>query len=171
MKLKKISLPNVHDMSVAQKAGCIFYAIIGVSVLLFAGFRLIGYDMPYDENPDYNAPMLTGLLIWFMLLLVVATLALTLWSAWRSAKSSIADSGTVNNIPARRIALGVAGATAAILAVTFACSDTKALTVNGNTYADAFWLRMAGMFIGTSIVMTAGAIAALIFGTTQNRRK
>lgn len=171
MKLKKISLPNVHDMSVAQKAGCIFYAIIGVSVLLFAGFRLIGYDMPYDENPDYNAPMLTGLLIWFMLLLVVATLALTLWSAWRSAKSSIADSGTVNNIPARRIALGVAGATAAILAVTFACSDTKALTVNGNTYADAFWLRMAGMFIGTSLVMTAGAIAALIFGTTQNRRK
>lgn len=36
-----------------QLSSRIFYILIGVIVVLFALFSIIGYDMPYDDNPDY----------------------------------------------------------------------------------------------------------------------
>ena len=59
-----------------QLSSRIFYIIIGVIVVLFALFWIIGYDMPYDDNPDYSAPLLTDALIWFMIVLTFATLGL-----------------------------------------------------------------------------------------------
>ena len=31
--------------------------MIGLAVLVFGLFYLIGYDLPFDENPDFNAPL------------------------------------------------------------------------------------------------------------------
>lgn len=169
-KIRKIRLSDLRRMTAVQTARCVFYAVVAVSAVLFALFRFVGFDTPYDENPDYNAPLLTGTLVGFMLILVAATLALAVWSFVRAARMNRGTGRVVNNIPARRITLGVAGGTAATLLATLAASSGDALTVNGAQFADAFWLRVSGMFIGTSALMIAAAIAAVIFGTTRNRR-
>lgn len=169
-KIRKIRLSDLRRMNAGQTARCVFYAVVAVSAVLFALFRFVGFDIPYDENPDYNAPLLTGTLVGFMLVLVAATLALAVWSFVRAARMNRGTGRVVNNIPARRITLGVAGGTAATLLVTLAASSSDTLTVNGAQFADAFWLRVSGMFIGTSVLMIAAAIAAVVFGTTRNRR-
>ena len=64
-----------------QISGRIFYLLIALTAVLFLLFRFVGYDIPYDENPDYNAPFFTGLLIGFMLLLTLATVGLAVWGA------------------------------------------------------------------------------------------
>lgn len=168
--MNKIKVSNLRLLTTAQIASRVFYILIGVIVLMFALFRLVGFDMPYYDNPDYNAPLLTGALITFMLVLVVGALALAVWSFVRASGMNGMENRVVNNIPARRIVLGVVAGTAALLVVTFACSSTDALIVNGQQFADAFWLRTSGMFIGSSAVMILAAIIAVIFGATRNRR-
>lgn len=150
-----------------QISGRIFYLLIALTAVLFLLFRFVGYDIPYDENPDYNAPLFTGLLIGFMLLLTLATVGLAVWGAVRGLRKNRGENVVVNNVPARRITLYVVGGTIMLLVLTFALSSTESLTVNGAPFTDAFWLRAAGMFIGTSLLLIVIAIGAVVFGATR----
>lgn len=170
MKKIRLTLPDWRHLTVAQTASYIFYIIIGVSVLLFVLFRLVGFDMPYDENPDYNAPLLTGTLVGFMILLTVVALVMAVVSMVRSVRMNRGEDVVVNNVPARRISVAVAAATVLVLVLTFVFSSTQPLTVNGTTYADAFWLRTSGMLIATSLTLALAAIAAVVYGKTRNIR-
>lgn len=168
--MKRINTKGLLRLSATQIASRIFYVLIGLAAVLFLLFRLVGFDTPYDENPDYNAPLLTGVLIAAMLLLTGVTLALAVWSFVRGVRMNSSENSVINNIPARRITLCVAGGTVLLLVLTFMCSSTDALTVNGLQFADAFWLRVSGMFIATSLAMVCAAVAALVYGMTRNRR-
>lgn len=153
-----------------QTANRIFYLLIGITAVVLLLFRLIGYDIPYDENPDYNAPLLTGTLINYILLLMAAAFIAAIASGIRSMRMNRRENRIVNNIPAHRIAVATVAGTALLMAMTFALSSTSPLTINGTEYSNSFWLRTAGMFILSSIIMIAVAIAAVIYGATRNRR-
>ena len=43
--------------------------LVAVSAVVFALFWLIGYDMPYEEDADFNAPLLTDALLGYVYLL------------------------------------------------------------------------------------------------------
>lgn len=169
MKYKK-AMSHFFDFrhsTTEQLSSRIFYIVIGVAVVLFALFRFVGYDIPYDENPDYNAPLLTGVLIWFMIVLTLATLGIAVWGWQRGVRKSRGENVVVNNVPAHRIMLSVAAGTALLFVLTFAFSSTDTLRVNGTAYTDAFWLRTAGMFIGTSVLLVIAAIVAVVYGATR----
>lgn len=163
--MKRIT--DFRHWTTEQVSGRIFYALIGVIVLLFILFRFVGYDIPYDENPDYNAPLFTGILVWFMILLTFATLVVALWGWQRGVRKLRGENVVINNVPARRITLSVAVGTLAVLLLTFLFSSTDALMVNGESFTDTFWLRTAGMFIGTSVLLILVAIGAVVYGATR----
>ena len=138
--MKKIDcrhLPKIFDKRRVEGnvSHLVFYIIIAFFTLLFLLFRFVGFDIPYEDNPDYNAPLLTSLLITSMLVLVAGTLALSVWSFVRKARMNKGDNRIVNNIPVHRITLGVTIGTAALLLITFLCSSTDTLTVNGSRFA------------------------------------
>lgn len=160
-----------HGLTTEQLSGRIFYIIIGVIIVLFALFRLVGYDIPYDENPDYIAPLFTGTIVAFMLLLSLAALILMIWGFVWGMKKNSDENKVVNNIPARLISLCVIAGLVIVLFLTFALSDSTPIRVNGNDYTDAFWLRTAGMFVGSSLLMIIAAMAAAVFGATRYIRK
>ena len=54
------------------------YAVIGLAVVVYALFMLIGYDLPLATDPTFSAPLLTPLLIAFV--------ELTLRSGFASSK-------------------------------------------------------------------------------------
>ena len=51
--------------------------------------------------------------------------------------------------------------------LTYALSSTDALMVNGERFTDTFWLRTAGMFIGTSLLLIVVAVGAIVYGSTR----
>ncbi len=54
----KFNVPsNKSAENISQR---IFYLLIGLAILVFGLFFLVGYDMPFDENPDFNAPAVYG---------------------------------------------------------------------------------------------------------------
>ena len=74
-------------MNIEKISKWVLYGLMGLIVLVFALFMLIGFDTPYEENPKMNAPLLTDAVIVLSLLLIVAAIVVTVWSAFKQFKT------------------------------------------------------------------------------------
>ncbi len=166
-----MKVTDIKHWSAERISRRVLYILVGMTAVLFAAFRFVGYDMPYLENPDFNAPLLTGVLVWFMSLLVAVAFVVTVFSAVSGMRKNRDEARVVNGVPAARIAWATAAGTLVLMLVTLALGSAAPLTVNGAEYTDALWLRVADMFVNTSIVMTGLAVAAVAFGATRYIRK
>ena len=149
----------------------VLYVIVGLTAVVFALFRLVGYDIPYFDNPELNAPLLTGVLIAFMILLTVVAVAIALIAACRSLKKNRRAAKVVDGIHAARLARTVVAVVIVSLVLTFALGSTQPVAVNGAAYDDSFWLRAADMFVNSSLLLIAVAVAAVVFGATRSVRR
>ncbi len=148
----------------------IFYVMIGLSVLVLGLFFGVGYDMPFVENPDFNAPLFTDVLIFLMWAFVAGGVALAIYSMVRDYRSTKSDA-VVNGVPVRRIFRITWLSTLAILVVTFLLGGSSPMLINGENYDDQFWLKLSDMFVVTSILMLVAGVSAVIFGGTRYIRK
>lgn len=148
----------------------LLYILTALTALVFVLFWTVGFDTPYDENPDQNAPLLTDAVLVLAYVYILAAVALTVWAVVRTMRNDTTR-GTVNGVPTRRIARFVAGGTALLLAVTFLLTPSTPLTVNGAAYTDTVWLKASGMFVTTSAVMAVVAVAATTITRFTRRRQ
>ena len=166
MKFKDIK--NWSSEKISQR---VFYLLVGVSVIVFALFFLVGYDMPFEENPDFNAPLFTNLLLGLMTLLLIAAFGLAIVSLVNGYKKTIRGKTGTNGIPENKIFCFTWLGTLALLVLTFFLGSSAPLFVNGEKFKDWTWLKASDMFVYTSIVMLVLAIASVIFGATRYIRK
>ena len=113
----------------------VMYAIMAISVVVLALFFLVGYDIPYKEDPKFNDPQFTDLLMVWMGVLIVLTFVLTLVSVVMQVKNA---SGTE--------AKGIAGKTGTISVIGMVLSiviglgvglaDQSPVLVNGEVFTD-----------------------------------
>ena len=65
----------------ARLSRIVLVALVSLTIIVFGAFWLIGFDMPFFDNPQFNAPLLTDLVIFFiyiMLLLAIAAVAVSM---------------------------------------------------------------------------------------------
>ena len=164
----KFNVPsNKSAENISQR---IFYLLIGLGILVFGLFFLVGYDMPFDENPDFNAPLFTDVLIVLMWLFLIGGVGLAIYSmikGYRTMKSE----AVVNGVPVRRIFRITWLSLLAVLAVTFLLGGSDPMLINGENYADWLWLKLSDMFVVTSLLMLVAGISAVCFGGTRYIRK
>ncbi len=148
----------------------IFYIMIGLAVIVFGLFLLVGYDMPFDENPDFNAPLFTDVLIVLMWLFLVGAVVLAIGSMIKDYRFSKTDA-IVNGVPVRRIFRFTWIGTLLALVLTFVLGSSDPMLINGEHYADWLWLKLSDMFVITSVLMLVAGIGAVVFGVTRYIRK
>lgn len=155
-----------------QMSTRMLYAMIGVTAVVFALFYLVGYDMPYVFDPDYNAPLLTDIVLIFIYLMVVGAVGVLVFSLYKAAKIRSAEK-VVNGIPVARIKRWSAMAFVAMLVLAYVAGSADPLSVNGKTFSDATWLKVADMFIYTVFAMLLAAVVAVAVsvGGSAMRRK
>lgn len=149
----------------------VLYGLVAVIAIVFLMFWLIGYNKPYDEDPNFTAPLFTDLLLIVMLLILVLAIVAAVWSVVRSFKVSGRGDKYSNNIPVRKIGAIVAAGTFVVMLLTFLIGSTAPMTINGATYNDTFGLRLSNMFISTSLLMITAAVVAVIYFSTKNIRR
>lgn len=162
---------SIRSWSAEKLSQSVFYVLIGLSVLIFGLFFLVGYDMPFEENPDFNAPLFTDVLLCLMTLLLALSLFLTAYSLVRSAKMEVRGEHDEHGVPDRKIVGLTWIVTLVVLLLTFVLGSSAPMLINGESYTDWLWLKVADMFVFTSVVMLAGAIGAVVFGATRYIRK
>lgn len=162
---------NIIHKSAEKISQRVFYILIGVAVAVFGAFFLIGYDMPFDDNPDFNAPLFTDALILIMWLMLGIAIVLAVWAAVKEYRTDKADSAVVNGIPCGKIRRFVWAGTLLLLILSFALGASAPLLVNGANYEDWLWLKVSDMFVCSSLALLAVAIVAVVFGATRYIRK
>ena len=143
-----------------QMSTRLLYAMIGVTAVVFALFYLVGYDMPYVFDPDYNAPLLTDIVLIFIYLMVVGAVGVLVFSLYKAAKSGLPRK-VVNGIPVARIKRWSGSGVRGNARVGIRARSADPLSVNGKTFSDAMWLKVADMFIYAVFAMLLAAVVAV----------
>lgn len=149
----------------------ILYALIGTAIGIYLGFLLFGYDTPYEADPNFNAPMLTDYFLGFVLMLIIGSIGVVVWSVVSTQKGQRKSVVTENSIRAARLVYGVAAFTAVVMLLTFAVGSSDTIIINGKPFADSMPLRLADMFVASAMVMIVVAFGAIGFGYMNRRRQ
>ena len=168
--MKKL-LQKFTSQPTEKRSSAVLYALIGLIVVVFALFWLVGFSRPYIDDPNFNAPLFTDLLLITGYLLLAFALGIAVWAVVRSARTLGKGDRVVNNIPVRMIGRCVAGGTALALVLTFLFGSSAPMKINGADYADTFWLKASDMFVATSLLMIVAAVGAVVYGATKYIRK
>ncbi len=168
--MKHLSFKHFAQLKTEQISNRILYLLLGLSAVVFCLFYLVGYDVPYVLEPEYNAPVFTDILIIFMYLLLVVSLFVALFAVVKGYKTRSAEN-IVNGIRVGRIVWGTIVLLVGLLVVTFLLGSSAPVSVNGKTFADVFWLRVTDMFIYTSSVLIVVAVGTVGFSMSKQNRK
>ena len=170
LKVQSSKFKVQSNKSAEQISQKFFRLMIGLAVLVFGLFYLIGYDLPFDENPDFNAPLFTDVLIFLMWLFLIGGVGLAVYSMVKDYRSSKSEA-VVNGVPVRRIFRITWLTLLAVLILTFLLGGSDPMLINGENYADWLWLKLSDMFVITSLLMLLAGIGAVCFGATRYIRK
>ena len=157
--------------NIKKKQSWLKIGLVAISTVIFLAFWMVGYDMPYEEDADFNAPLLTDMLLGYIYLLTSSAIGVTVYSIVHGIKTRGRQSLTENGVPAGRITIITWGVTFALLASTFALGSTDPIKVNGKDFCEGIWLRLSDMFIVSSGIMILLAIAAVAFGMSGYARR
>ncbi len=167
MKLKQI----IHwpTERISQR---VLYLLMGIVGIVFVLFFFVGFDRPYTENPDFNAPLFTDAVlllgVLFLLLVVVLVLVRGLLDIRRWHGEG---DGYENNVPRRKITHGLLFLLLAVVVLSAFVASAEPLRINDMVFSDRLWLKVADMFIYTGLVLLVAAIAAVSYGATRYKRK
>lgn len=166
--MRKLYFKEWSSEKISQR---IFYFIVGLGGVVFGLFFLIGYDMPFEENPDFVAPLFTDVLLSLMCLLLLVSVLLVIWAIVHTARSSQQDDEVSHGIRERRISQVTWGVTGALLLITFVLGSSSPILVNGQNYQDWLWLKVSDMLVYSAIIMMIIAVVSVLFGATRYIRK
>ena len=169
--MKFFSSYKLKESSPEHLSMFVLYVLVALVVLAFGAFFLIGFNIPFDEDPSFNAPMLTDMVLVLMYLFVLATIAITVWSVIRQMQSRGKSSDMVNNIPASKITKGTIALLLLCLVVTFIFGSTDPVMVNGGRFDSFFWLKATDMFLNTALILLVVAVAGVVFGLSGYSRR
>ena len=144
----------------------VLYVLIAITVVVYALFALVGFQIPYELDPSMNAPLFTDLLIWLGWFSLFLTLVLASVSTIHSHKLTPREAER-NGIANLRLSLVTWIALFCCMVLTFALGSDNPMPINGQDYEDAFWLKAADMFVYTSLILLVAAVGAMIFGATR----
>ena len=163
-------MKKLNQLKTDQISSRVLYATVGLTVVVFALFYLVGYNAPYLFDPTYNAPVLTDLVLVLMYLMTAIALGVAVYSVVKGGRTRSSEK-IVNGVPVAKIAWGTVAFVAVLLVVTFIAGSSEPLKVNGTLFSDAFWLRITDMFIYTSLLLIAVAVVAVGYSMSGINRK
>ncbi|MBO4658488.1 MAG: hypothetical protein J5637_02575 [Prevotella sp.] len=146
----------------------VLFAIIAVTAVVFAAYYLIGFNHPFPDDPDFNEPRLTDVLLWLMAAVVLFAIATAVWAIAVAVKRQKNQARMVNRVPVAVISSVVVAITVGILVVAFLMGSSDGVVVNGKQYADSMWLKAADMFVIASVAMIVLSVGLVAFSSIRS---
>ena len=158
-------------MNIEKISGWVLKGLMGLIILVFALFMLIGFDTPYEENPKMNAPVLTDAVIVLSLALIVAAIVVTVWSAFKQFKTGNTTSKDE----------GIAGKTGLLAMLAFVASIVIGLIVgiansgehmliNGKDWNNPGEIILTDTSMISIAILTVLSVAAVVYSMVVKKK-
>jgi hypothetical protein len=146
------------------------YVCFALIIIVFGAFYTIGWNDSFTEDGNYNIPLLTDLVLYFMYALVLVGIILTVWGVINSIKCGGSGSeGGVND----KLVSGIAiGSLIVSLVVGLVCGlgEEDFVAMDG-TVTTAGWVTVVDVFITSIYILTAVAIVGVIVNLSGMLKK
>lgn len=159
-------------MNIDKIASWLLRGLMGVSILVFLLFFLIGYNTPYEENPNMNNPLLTDAVIILCILFTVIAVAATIWSAVQKGmqgSSSNRESGLIGRTGL--VSGGLLVASIVIGVIVGVINQGETLLINGESWNNPFDIIITDASIISIIILLVVTVAALIYSMVARVKK
>lgn len=114
--------------------------------------------------------LFTSVLLVVIELLILATVALVLWSSYKSAKlRREARKGQVAN-PTVKIVVGVVAVLWLAYVVVEFLLTAQPMMINGKLYDDSLWIHLSDIVLNTAIIMFLIAAGTIAYGYLNTYR-
>ena len=160
-------------MNIDKLSGWILKGLMAVTIIVFALFLLVGFDTPYEENPKMNAPLLTDAVLILSIVLTIAAVCVTVWSAFMQFKTGNTTSKDE----------GIAGKTGLFATLAFVASivigiivgvanSGEHLLINGKDWNVPSEIIVTDTSMVSIGILTILSIAAVVYSmVSQNKKK
>lgn len=138
-------------------------AIMLVAAVVFGMFYFIGYEDIFIDNPEFNSPRYTGLLLVFIYALVLALFTLCVASVVNAIRKRKRDMTARAYTCGQSVALILGPILVVCLVVTFFFASDAPLEIHGSVCTESFLLKLAGMFVSTILIFILLAVIVVLF--------
>ncbi len=111
---------------------------------------------------SFISPVIADIMLWLMYIALVVAISVTAYSVWHGLRNRNNGCDVVNGVPAGRIGWLVAAGFIVVMTISYLLGSTKPVLSNGSLLTNVFWLRVADMFIYTSIILIIGCFVSAI---------
>lgn len=146
----------------------VLFFIVAITAVVFAAYYLFGFNHPYAEDPDFNEPRLTNVLLGLMAAVGIFAIVTLVWAIIVAVRRHKQQDRVVNRVPVALISSVVVAATVGILVIAFLISSSQGVEVNGKQYDDVLGLRIADMFVIASVTMIVLAVGLVAFASIKS---
>lgn len=108
------------------------------------------------------SPFIADIMLWLMYIAIVVAVIVTIVSMARTVRLRTKDEEVVNGVPRTRMAWIVIVAFLLCLVLTFLLGSSEPVKTNGELFTDTFWLKVADMFIYTSLILIIGCFVGVV---------
>jgi sterol desaturase/sphingolipid hydroxylase (fatty acid hydroxylase superfamily) len=159
-------------MNIDKLSKWILWGLMGITIISFALFLLVGYDTPYEENPKQKAPLLTDLILCLGFAFTIIAAVLTVWSAFMQftkGGSTSKEEGMAGKTGL--IATIALVASLAIGAVVGFSNSGERLLINGKDWNNPTDIIMTDMSIISIAILMVLTIIAVVYSMTVKTKK
>ncbi len=151
-------------MNLDKLSKYLLWVLMGISAVVVALFFIVGFDTPYEEDPNQNAPVFTdALLIWTIILTVASGICMLASFIYYVIENGFNKSYIYTwGLPVITIALGVG--------LGIANKDEHML-INGQDWNDPTDIIITDASMVSIAILTLCALAAIIFSVVMNSKK
>lgn len=157
---------NKEQWTVERISRWIIVGEVSIIAIVFALFYLVGFNMPSIEEPDFNAPLLTDVLLVFMELMLVAAI-LTVCSMLIRKYKGRTKAAVKNGIRTSSITFSVMLLVLILFVATYCLGSSEEMIINGKAYTNGLLLRVSDMFVDTSLLLITITTATTLWGTVR----
>ena len=105
--MRRIFVHNLTAWPAERLSSRVLYVLVGITGVVFVLFWLVGFNLPFDDDPNFTAPLFTNLLLALIYVLTFIGIGMGVWSVLRTLKVRGKSESVDNNIPTRKIGYAV----------------------------------------------------------------
>ena len=151
-------------MNLDKLSKYLLWVLMGISAVVVALFFIVGFDTPYEEDPNQNAPQFTdALLIWTIILTVAGGISMLASFIYYVIENGFNRSYLYTwGLPVVTIALGV------ILGIA---NKDEHMLINGQDWNNPTDIIITDASMVSIAILTLCALVAIIFSVVMNAKK
>ena len=148
------------------------WAGMGISIVILILFYFIGFDRPFEENPEFTDPQLTDFLLVWTYFLVAVAIIVTVWSLIHGFTTKGTGTSKDTGLAAHtgKIAWGLCFVSLILGAIYgFACKDENML-INGKSWNVPSDIIITDTCMISIVILTVATVIATAWSMISSRK-